>query len=139
MGVAKENASIEKYQKLIPFAYWSAIAQDWRTPVESSKLKPVKVHTQPVTRNTVGPSIKNSSMARSSRSPAKSSAYPTARGLSPISLPHGAGTVSGFVSRGLILRSIRFANRAGSVPDFLQNPPLLGSPSPAGGSKGRGG
>jgi hypothetical protein len=31
------------------------------------------------------------------------------------------------------------ADRAGSVPDFLQNPQLLGSPSPAGGSKGRGG
>jgi hypothetical protein len=30
------------------------------------------------------------------------------------------------------------ANRAGFAPDFLQNPPLLGSPSPAGGSKGRG-
>jgi hypothetical protein len=53
----------------------SAIAQDWRTPAESSKLKPVEVHTQPVTRNTVGPSIKNSSMAKSSRTPAKSSAW----------------------------------------------------------------
>jgi hypothetical protein len=28
---------------------------------------------------------------------------------------------------------------AGFVLDFLQNPQLLGSPSPAGGSKGRGG
>ena len=31
------------------------------------------------------------------------------------------------------------ADRAGSVPDSLQNLPLLGPPSPAGGSKGRGG
>jgi hypothetical protein len=53
----------------------AAIAQDWRTPAASSKIKPVEVHTQPVARNTVGPSIKNSSMARSSRSPAKSSAW----------------------------------------------------------------
>jgi hypothetical protein len=35
--------------------------------------------------------------------------------------------------------SIPQANRAGSVPDFLQNLQLLGSPSTAGGSKGRGG